>query len=1094
MCGKLSHMARKLTLQGGVLAVVILVGIASTGCGRRSPVARIVAVPEAVESVQVAEPAGPPIKETKAEPEDEPEEALRFFVAQRAPDGVNLPVERLLAAKEHVKRMRRFSIAQGRHAASMSSASSSSYGATSKYNSTATSGQSGTPGTWTSVGPANVGGLTRAFVVNPLNPDIMYAGASGGGVWKTVDGGKTWAPLADFLPTISVQSLTMDPANPDILYAGTGDNIGGEVGIRGQGIFQSTDGGQSWNQLPFTADANFFYVYSLVVSPNDSNRIYAGTVTGVWMSVDRGVSWTQTLPRIAPNSGCEELVIRTDQSTDYLFAACGRFNAPKTAVFRNVDAANGAAWENVFAIDGMGRTSLALAPSNQGIMYALVADVTPGSLSSGGMLGVFRSDTNGDAGSWQAKATNSDDNRVNVTLLSNPRSAFLDVCSTGKATFTGQGSHDNVLAVDPLNPDRVWAGGIDTFRSDDGGANWGIAMFWEAAAGIAAHADNHRLVFHPKYDGDKNQILFNTSDGGVYMTSNANSDVATGTRAGCSPYTTKVAWKSLNSGYTVTQFYDGAVFPGANMYIAGSQDNGTLWGSDATGAASWITARGGDGGFVLVNPKDPNEQYTNYVNLSLDRSVDGGTTLTPITAGITEASSNFLFIAPVAMDPSEPKRIYVGGRALWQTNDRGDTWLQATPIGPASQGSISAIAVSPLDSRVVMYGTNGGEVFHTNQALSTDGSSAWDFARPRLSGFVARIAFDPTDVNTAYAVYRTFKGTGQNYVYKTSDGGATWTSLDGTGDGALPDAPVHSIVIDPLNNQTLYVGTELGVFTSLDGGNSWMSDTNDFANTPITQLILDRSAGATNLIAFTYGRGVWKTAIPGTGTPCQYKVSAPQGAMAATGDDITAEVQAGPGCVWSVSPLTGAFFARSPAVGTGAASARIYGSWNVSTTARTGTFAIGDQTLKLTQKAAVTVSGNDDVAAPVAALPYLGYLDSRRDTTGLTDPVHSCTKSQDYKSVWWTFVAPDSGTAEISLQGRRYDVFGNSGVVLTVYDTTRDASQELSCSVYARNTSTWTSTTARVTVTKGQTYQVEASATGDSAVDGGQTILAIVMK
>ena len=121
------------------------------------------------------------------------------------------------------------------------------------------------------------------------------------------------------------------------------------------------------------------------------------------------------------------------------------------------------------------RTALALAPSKQTIIYALVSDVTPNSDFNQGLLGVYRSDANGDPDSWQAKATQADTNRVNLTLLSNPDSVFADICSNGKASYGGQGFHDNVLAVDPLNPDRVWAGGVDTFRSDDGGVNWGIA-------------------------------------------------------------------------------------------------------------------------------------------------------------------------------------------------------------------------------------------------------------------------------------------------------------------------------------------------------------------------------------------------------------------------------------------------------------------------------------------------------------------------------------------------------------------------------------------------------------------------------------------
>ena len=1056
-------------------------------CGRRPEASRVAITPRAIAiSDAIAEPAQPPRVEPMIEPEDEPGEAMRFFVAQRAPDGVNLPIERLAAAKEHAKRMRSTSIAGGRPGAGRATSTSSNSNA----------GGVPAPGSWTNVGPANVGGLTRAFVIHPQNPDIMYAGASGGGVWKSTDAGKTWTPATDFLITDSIQSLAMDPRDPNTIYAGTGDNIGGAVGIRGRGIFKTTDGGQSWSLLSGTdGDANFYYNYALVVSPNDSNRIYAGTSTGIWISTDGGNNWTRSLARVAPNTGCEELLLRTDQSTDYLFAACGRNSAAQTSVFRNVDASGGAPWESVLALPGMGRTSLAIAPSKPNIIYALVTDADPTSDFYQGALGVFRSDSNGDSGTWQAKTTQGDTNRVNLSLLSNPQSTFADTCRGGKPSYNGQGQHDNVLAVDPTNPDRVWAGGVDTFRSDDGGSNWGIAMFWEASAPIGAHADNHRLVFHPNYDGDKNQTLYNTSDGGIYMTANATAEVATGVRAGCSPYPTKVAWKSLNAGYSVTQFYDGAVYPGANQYIAGAQDNGTLWGADGFGK-SWVVFRGGDGGFVLVNPKDPNEVYSNYVYLSLDRSTDGGNTLQSIIKGITEpnSSSNFLFIVPVAMDPNEPRRIYLGGRALWRSSDRGDNWDQGSALSTSLQGRISAIAVSPLDSNTVLYATEGGYVFRSQNALSTDGNAIWDVSRPRTSGYVARIAFDPVDVNTAYVVYRTYKGTGQNYVYKTSDGGANWTPIDGSGSGALPDAPVHSIVVDPLNNQTLYAGTEMGVFTSVDGGNSWLRDDNNFANTPVTQLVLDRSAGVTNLIAFTFGRGVWKTAVPGSGTPCAYALSTTTPSVPANSAAINVAVDTGSGCTWSVTPVSVTVFAKSPAIGTGPGAAGIYGSWNASSAPRTGVMIIADKQVTVTQKAATGVGANDDTAALADATGYLGYTDSRKYTIAPTDPVHSCTNSQDYKSAWWSFVAPSTGTAEIAAQGRRYDVAGNSGVVLTVYDTDRASANELACSIYPRNTGAWAATTVLVPVTKGKVYQVEISATGDTANDGGQTILSVLMK
>lgn len=1042
-------------------------------------------------SVVAGRPGVPAAAAGEPERQDNPDEALRFYIAQRAPDGVNIPVERMVAAREHIRNeMRHTSIALGRPSSAKAPAVASS-----GPSSNASSSDAPTPGAWTSVGPANVGGLTRALLVNPTKPSTMYAGASGGGVWKTTDSGVTWTPLTDLSPTTSVHSLAFDPSNTNTIYAGTGDSIGGSVTIRGQGIYATYDAGATWSVLPGTArDPNFFIVYKIVVSPRDSKRIYAATSTGIQTSADGGATFSRTLSRVAPNSGCEDLLIRTDQSTDYLFAACGRFNVPQSMVFRNIDAANSdTPWESVLALAGQGRTSLAIAPSNQSTIYALVTDVTPGSNFSQGMLGVYRSDANGDSGSWQTQASQADTNKVNWSLLSYPESVMADNCSiNGKPSYTGGGFHANLISVDPTNPDRVWAGGVDLFRSDDGGKNWGIAMFWQAAAPQSAHADNHQIVFHPAYDGDKNQTIFNSSDGGIYMTSNANAALATGDRAACTPFTSKINWTSLNNGYSVTQFYDGAIFPGAAQYLAGAQDNGTLYGADSFGK-TWFTERGGDGGSVLVNPNDPNELYTNYVYLSTARSTDGGNTLQSVIKGITEPSTNFLFIAPMAMDPNQTQRIYIGGRGLWQSPDRGDTWSQVAPLTTSLQGQISTIAVAPGNSQVVMYGTTGGYIFRSDSALTGDDQTPWPFSQPRSSGYVARIAIDPNDPNTAYAVYRTFKGLNQNYVYKTSDAGVTWTSLDGSGSGALPDGPVHSIVIDPTNTQTLYVGTEYGIFTSVDGGNSWMADANNFADVPVTQLILDRSAGAATLIAFTYGRGVWKTTIPGSGTPCTYDVGASLN-MSAAGEDLTTTVKTASGCVWSVTPYSGWLFGRSPAIGTGPGDARIYGTWNTTTTARTGYITVANAAVKVAQKGAISVTGNDQVAYSIASLPFAGIEDTRGLTSGANDPVHSCTNSADFKTAWWTFTAPADGTAVIKVQGERFDVFGSSGVVLTVYDTDRTADKELGCTTVPRNTTAWIPTTLKIPVTKGKAYQIEVSATGGTTVDGGFTILSVVLQ
>src|SRR5258707_678561 len=177
----------------------------------------------------------------------------------------------------------------------------------------------------------------------------MWAGAVGGGVWKTTDAGASWLPIGDLLPSIGISTLALDPKNPDILYAGTGEYYtGSTIGdqIRGLGIFKSSDGGATWAQLPLPNASSFQYVNKVVVSPNDSTRIYAATWVGVFLSFDGGATWTLKLNRSAPNVGCQDLVVRTDQTQDYLFASCySSATGTQSAIFRNVDASGAGKWE-----------------------------------------------------------------------------------------------------------------------------------------------------------------------------------------------------------------------------------------------------------------------------------------------------------------------------------------------------------------------------------------------------------------------------------------------------------------------------------------------------------------------------------------------------------------------------------------------------------------------------------------------------------------------------------------------------------------------------------------------------------------------------
>jgi len=781
-------------------------------------------------------------------PYDQPAEAQEFFHQKRSPDG-HTPVspELYLKAMRQAERMPRYSSAQRRFYSPQKAGFDSSIDATAL-------------GAWTHLGPGNIGGRTRALLIDPVDPDIMYAGGVAGGVWKTTNAGASWTPLSDLLPNLSISSLAFDRNDSRIIYAGTGEGFFNSDMVRGAGIFKTTDAGQTWSFLETTATSDFHYVNDIVVSPNDSQRVYVGTRTGVWRSADGGLNWVRVLNPLnlgggTVRGGCLDIAIRSDQATDFIFASCGTLE--QATVYRNTDANGAGQWEMVLQEQGMGRTTIAIAPSNRNIVYLLSASAVSGNFLHG-LFAVFRSNTGGAQGSWEARVRNNDSTKLNTVLLSNPVIAHQSECGGGGNSFLNQGWYDNVIAIDPVDPERVWAGGIDLFRSDDGGRNWGLASYWwiEPDQAQYAHADQHLIVFHPQYDGVSNRVMFAANDGGIHRTDDATARTATGSTAPCDRGNTRVRWNSLNNNYGVTQFYHGLPYPDGETYIGGTQDNGTLRGTDAEGSDEWSEVFGGDGGYVAVDPTNPRTVFLETTRLSIRRSNDGGANFQGATAGIADPASSFLFITPFLMDPVSPQRLWIGGESLWRTSDFGTSWTRASRPLVAGR-SISALAVAQTNNRHALAGTNIGSIHRNTSALISNGNTDWAGVQPR-TGFVSWLTFDPLDENVAYATYSTF---GDEHVWKSTDAGATWAAIDGAGDTALPDVPVHSIVVDRSDSQRLYVGTDIGVFVTLDGGANWARENTGFANV-ITESLAIGSTGTNNaLFAFTHGRGVWRVEL-----------------------------------------------------------------------------------------------------------------------------------------------------------------------------------------------------------------------------------------
>ncbi len=785
-------------------------------------------------------------------PFSQPEEAQRFFAAKRRPVGEPaVPVERYQAALEHMKAMPRHS-ARGPVPP----------GAEKIVGTTAAS-----LGSWSELGPGNVGGRTRALLVDPVFPTTMYAGGVAGGVWKSLDGGGSWTATADLIANLAVSSLAMDPGNPSVIYAGTGEGFFNGDAVRGAGIFKTTDGAGTWTQLASTATSSFFFVNKIVVSPLDTQRVYAATRAGVFRSADGGATWSVNLiPGSSVNFGCTDLAIQSG-ALNRVFAACGTF--AQASIFRAAD--DGLDPFVLAFTDGaaMGRTTLAIAPSSPNIVYALSA--RNGGAFDQGLHKVFVSIDSG--GSWATRLNNTETNALNNLLLTNPLIATLATCFGETNQFFNQGWYDNIIAVDPVDPARVWAGGIDLFRSNDGGANWRLASYWWQPTNVPhyAHADQHAIVFHPGYNGTSNQTMFVGNDGGIFRTTNA----ATGTTSTdvCANAPGSLAWTDLNNGYAVTQFYHGVPYPTGTTYLGGTQDNGTVRGSDS-GFNAWAEVLGGDGGYVAVDPGTPNVLYAENTGLSIQKSIDGGGNFVDAISGINENPNDFLFIAPFIMDPGNAQTLWTGGFVTWRTTNGAGSWSQASSLlcGQGVTVSVSAIAVAPTNRNRVAAGMSdglgGGCINRTTVGLISTGATQWLVSQPAgtVGAYVSWLAFDPTNENVLYATYSTF---GVGHVWRSGDGGATWTNIDGSGATGIPDVPVHSIAVDPHVPSRLYVGTDVGVFASDDGGATWAVENTGFANVITEALAVGAVGSTTHLFGFTHGRGAWRvptgTAVPALG-------------------------------------------------------------------------------------------------------------------------------------------------------------------------------------------------------------------------------------
>ena len=520
---------------------------------------------------------------------------------------------------------------------------------------------------------------------------------------------------------------------------------------------------------------------------------------GIYRSADGGNSWTQVL---SGNPG--DSVIFDPNNGDIAYASLGAaFSGGVEGIFKSSD--GGANWVKVLDPPGnAGNITLALAPSSSATLYAGIEDVT-----SGNLLGFYKT-TDGGA-TW--------------TLLS----STPDYC-------TPQCGYDNVIAVQPTNPNVVFAGGAFTttlVRSTDGGATWSTLQSAQNFGFI--HADMHALAFFP--DGN---TLYLGNDGGAYVTTQVTASNPTFT--------------SLNNTLGLTQFYPGISLHPTNLALSlgGTQDNGTVLYS---GQATWNDVVCGDGGYTAIDPTNPAIMYATCQEIDIIKSTTGGAadSWEFMTDGI-DNSDRVDFIPPLVMDPSNSQTLYFGTYRLYQTTNGANSWTAISPDltgGDSFFSVISAIAVAPHDPNTIYVGTLDNRV----QVTSNAGPAAtWtDISAGLPPRVITNVAVDPADPMTAYVTFSGFTGFGdeQGHVFKTTNSGANWTDISGD----LPNTPVNFLVTAPDAPKTLFVATDTGVFYTTNSGTNWTSLVNGLPRVAVLGLALQ--ASSRTLRAATHGRGMW---------------------------------------------------------------------------------------------------------------------------------------------------------------------------------------------------------------------------------------------
>ena len=689
---------------------------------------------------------------------------------------------------------------------------------------------------WTNIGPTKANyatngytlnvtdtGRVNAIVTDPANPSTIYVAFSGGGVWKSTDSGAFWQAKTETLGSLSVGALEMDPNDANTLYLGLGDPFDGT----GIGMVKSTDGGDTWSDPVFLGASTV--ISDIQVTPGNSNVVLAATNQGLFRSTDAGATFSNV--SIVPAAGGVPVVwsLAWGGGDTFVLSLLGGSNDGE--IWRSTD--GGATWVRSSGLAaGIGRISLDAAPSNRSVMYATAAK--PSGATANDLVNIYKSTDDGVT--WTGVATSGS----SFKSYTNPNS---ESTSIGQL-LRGQGWYNHMTLVSPTDPNTAYFGGaLLMARTTDGGTTFSQATNWLAQFSLPyVHADFH--AGHVASNG----TLYVGTDGGIFA---SNDGGATFT-------------DTLNEGIAAHLVYQVGSSPAnRNAVIVGLQDNGTRVRDGSTSVFNQTI--GGDGFGCNINRSNPSLMLGSLYYDRIQKSTDGGLHFNSACSGITECnnSSTAPFVtrlSPWAGDASGNTLFTYSNAKVYKTVNYAGSWVALGTSGlPGSGLFLRGVGSSPSNPRVMGVVANGGRVF-----LSRDSGASWAAPAAPLPNnglSLSWISFDPHNSSVVYVASVAPDQT-KNHLWKSTNSGASWSTIDGVASGFPAGIPVNTLVVDPMSSNTLYAGTHLGVYTSTDGGTTWTRYGTGMPLVNVTDLYVANDDSV--IRAATYGRSVWELPLPAT--------------------------------------------------------------------------------------------------------------------------------------------------------------------------------------------------------------------------------------